>query len=115
MTTLPVRPRRLRPGDRVAVVAPSGPVPEERLRAGLDILRAWGLDPVVAPHVLDTHPALGHLAGRDEDRARDLTEAWCDPDVTAVLCARGGYGAPRTVDPPVWTAIPAAGPQGLLG
>ncbi|GAA3388676.1 LD-carboxypeptidase [Streptomyces roseoviridis] len=115
MTTLPVRPRRLRPGDRVAVVAPSGPVPEERLRAGLDILRAWGLDPVVAPHVLDAHPALGHLAGRDEDRARDLTEAWCDPDVAAVFCARGGYGAQRMVDLLDWTAIRAAGPKVLVG
>ncbi|MER7516669.1 LD-carboxypeptidase [Streptomyces sp. NPDC126499] len=115
MTTPPVRPPRLRPGDRVAVVAPSGPVPEERLRAGLAILRDWDLDPVVAPHVLDTHPTLGHLAGTDEDRARDLTEAWCDPDVSAVLCARGGYGAQRMVDLLDWAAIRAAGPKVLVG
>ncbi|MFJ7069320.1 LD-carboxypeptidase [Streptomyces sp. NPDC101115] len=110
-----VRPPRLRPGARVAVVAPSGPVPEDRLQAGLDILRGWDLDPVVAPHVLDTHPALDHLAGADADRARDLTEAWCDPDVSAVLCARGGYGAQRMVDLLDWTAIRAAGPKVLVG
>ncbi|MGQ3553578.1 LD-carboxypeptidase, partial [Streptomyces rochei] len=51
------RPPRLAPGARVAVVAPSGPVPEERLHAGLDVLRGWDLDPVVAPHVLDRHAA----------------------------------------------------------
>lgn len=111
----PVRPRRLRPGDRVAVVAPSGPVPEERLRAGLDILRGWDLDPVVAPHVLDTHSTLDYLAGTDEARARDFTEAWCDPGVSAVLCARGGYGAQRMVDLADWTAIRAAGPKVLVG
>ncbi|MEV6331908.1 LD-carboxypeptidase [Streptomyces sp. NPDC051909] len=115
MTPALVRPPKLRPGARVAVVAPSGPVPEERLRAGLDILRGWGLDPVVAPHVLDHHPTLGHLAGTDADRARALTEAWCDPEVSAVLCARGGYGAQRMVDLLDWDAIRAAGPKVLVG
>ncbi|MGW3519023.1 S66 peptidase family protein [Streptomyces hydrogenans] len=111
----PARPARLRPGDRVAVVAPSGPVPGPALAAGLDVLRGWGLDPVVAPHVLDTHPDIGHLAGTDRDRARDLTEAWCDPTVAGVLCARGGYGAQRMVDLLDWTAIRAAGPKAFVG
>ncbi|WP_406066839.1 LD-carboxypeptidase [Streptomyces sp. NBC_01077] len=109
------RPERLRPGARVAVVAPSGPVPEERLRAGLDILRGWDLDPVVAPHVLDTHPTVGYLAGGDRARARDLTEAWCDPSVSAVLCARGGFGAQRMVDLLDWRAIREAGPKVFVG
>ncbi|MGA5639610.1 S66 peptidase family protein [Streptomyces cinereoruber] len=109
------RPARLRPGARVAVVAPSGPVPEERLRAGLDVLRGWDLEPVVAPHVLDVHPALGHLAGADRARARDLTEAWCDPAVSAVICARGGYGAQRMVDLVDWAAVRAAGPKAFVG
>ncbi|WP_030686510.1 LD-carboxypeptidase [Streptomyces globisporus] len=109
------RAERLRPGARVAVVAPSGPVPEERLTAGLDVLRGWGLEPVVAPHVLDAHPTLGHLAGADRARARDLTEAWCDPSVSAVLCARGGFGAQRMVDLVDWTAIRAAGPKAFVG
>ncbi|MFE7580270.1 LD-carboxypeptidase [Streptomyces gardneri] len=109
------RAARLRPGARIAVVAPSGPIPEERLRAGLDILRGWDLDPVVAPHVLDTHATLGHLAGADRARARDLTEAWCDPSVSAVICARGGYGAQRMVDLVDWAAIRAAGPKAFVG
>ncbi|MER5207263.1 LD-carboxypeptidase [Streptomyces sp. NPDC002825] len=109
------RAERLAPGARVAVVAPSGPVPEERLTAGLDILRGWGLEPVVAPHVLDTHPTLGYLAGADRARARDLTEAWCDPTVSAVLCARGGFGAQRMVDLVDWEAIRAAGPKAFVG
>ncbi|GAB4002899.1 LD-carboxypeptidase [Glycomyces albus] len=47
------RPPRLRPGDRVAVVAPSGPMPPRELERGVAVLREWGLEPVVMPHVLD--------------------------------------------------------------
>ncbi|MGW7356940.1 S66 peptidase family protein [Streptomyces sp. NPDC054802] len=114
MTAL-TRPPRLRPGDRVALVAPSGPVPDERLDAGLDILRGWDVDPVVMPHTRETHPALGYLAGADEARARDLTEAWCDPSVAAVICARGGYGVQRMADLADWTAMRAAGPKVFVG
>ncbi|MEU9442728.1 LD-carboxypeptidase [Streptomyces sp. NPDC048304] len=109
------RPARLAPGARVAVVAPSGPVPEERLQAGLDVLRGWDLDPVVAPHVLDRHAEFGYLAGRDADRAVDFQNAWCDPSVDAVLCARGGYGAQRMADLLDWDAMRAAGPKVFVG
>ncbi|MEV8342380.1 S66 peptidase family protein [Streptomyces niveus] len=111
----PVRPPRLRPGAKVAVVAPSGPVPADRLEAGLDLLRGWGLDPVVAPHVLDRHREFDYLAGTDEARARDLQHAWCDPTVAAVLCARGGYGVQRMVDLLDWDAVRAAAPKPFVG
>jgi muramoyltetrapeptide carboxypeptidase len=109
------RPARLAPGARVAVVAPSGPVPEERLQAGLDVLRGWDLDPVVAPHVLDRHGTFDYLAGSDTDRAADLQAAWCDPSVDAVLCARGGYGVQRMTDLLDWEAMRAAGPKVFVG
>ncbi|OPG08266.1 LD-carboxypeptidase [Streptomyces sp. GKU 895] len=110
-----VRPSRLAPGARVAVVAPSGPVPEERLQAGLDVLRGWDLDPVVAPHVLDRHDEFTYLAGTDAERAADLQAAWCDPAVDAVLCARGGYGVQRMIDLLDWDAMRAAGPKVFVG
>ncbi|MFJ9712993.1 LD-carboxypeptidase [Streptomyces sp. NPDC101234] len=111
----PTRPARLTAGARIAVVAPSGPVVEERLQAGLDILRGWDLDPVVAPHVLAEDGDLRYLAGSDADRAADLQRAWCDPAVSAVLCARGGYGAQRLVDLLDWEAMRAAGPKAFVG
>ncbi|MFB8348287.1 S66 peptidase family protein [Streptomyces niveus] len=110
-----VRAPRLRPGAKVAVVAPSGPLPAERLEAGLDILRGWGLDPVVAPHVLGTHREFDYLAGTDEARARDLQDAWCDPTIGAVLCARGGYGVQRMVDLLDWDTMRAAAPKAFVG
>lgn len=106
-----VRPPRLRPGDRVAVVSPSGPVPKDRLDAGCAVLRDWGLDVVLAPHVTDVHDRFGYLAGNDADRAADLQQAWLDPDVHGVLCARGGYGVQRMVDLLDWPAMRAVPPK----
>lgn len=115
MTAALRRPRRLVPGDRVAVVAPSGPVPKDRLEAGCAVLRSWGLDVVVMPHVLDVHPSMAYLAGSDADRARDLQAAWCDPSVAAVLCARGGYGVQRMSALLDWSAMAAAEPKVFVG
>ncbi|MGW1180005.1 S66 peptidase family protein [Streptomyces drozdowiczii] len=116
MTLTPLtRPARLRPGARVAVVSPSGPVPADRLEPGLDLLRGWGLDPVAMPHARDVHRELDYLAGADEARARDFQDAWCDPSVDAVVCARGGYGAHRMVDLVDWAAVRAAGPKVFVG
>ncbi|MFF1902429.1 LD-carboxypeptidase [Kitasatospora sp. NPDC058218] len=109
------RPPHLRPGDHVVVVAPSSPIDPERLTAGCAILRSWGLRVSVAPHVLDTHPTLGHLAGADADRAADLLAAWLDPTVDAVICARGGYGVHRIVDLLDWDAMRAVPPKVLVG
>jgi muramoyltetrapeptide carboxypeptidase LdcA involved in peptidoglycan recycling len=123
-----VRPRRLRHGDTVAVVAPSGQVDPERLAAGSAVLRDLGLDVVVGEHVLarvdlaeaePVRPGWQTMAGADADRAADLRAAWCDPAVRAVLCARGGYGATRVLDHLDWAAMAAAaaahGPKILHG
>ena len=110
-----IRPARLRAGDTVAVVAPAGPVVPERLERGLDVLRGWGLDVRVGPHVLGHHERFGYLAADDAARAEDLVHAWRDPDVRAVFCARGGYGVQRMVDLLDWESIAAAGPKPLVG
>ncbi|MEU5159993.1 LD-carboxypeptidase [Streptomyces sp. NPDC020875] len=109
------RARRLRPGDRVAIVAPSGPVPDDVLDEGLGVLRGWDLLPVVMPHVRGSHRRFGYLSATDEQRAADLTQAWCDPSYAAVFCARGGYGAQRMTDLVDWAAIRAAGPKVFAG
>ena len=106
------RPRRLAPGDRVAVVATSGTLVPERLDRGVATLRSWGLDVVVGRHALERRR---HLAGTDEQRAADLQQAWCDPATRAVVCARGGSGAARIVDLLDWDAMRAAGPRVLVG
>ncbi|WP_067179306.1 S66 peptidase family protein [Microtetraspora niveoalba] len=105
-------PRRLRPGDTVAIVAPSGPVDPALLERGADVLKGLGLDVVVGSRALGRR---GFLAGPDSARVVDLQAAWCDPEVSAVICARGGYGATRLLEPLDWDALRAAGPKILLG
>jgi muramoyltetrapeptide carboxypeptidase len=110
-----LRAPRLRVGDRVAVVAPAGPVPPDRLEAGLAVLRSWGLDVVLGEHVVSGRQRFGYLAAEDSARAGDLMRAWCDPTVAAVVCARGGYGVHRMVDLLDWRVLAMAGPKVLVG
>ncbi len=109
------RPPRLREGDRVRLVAPCSPVPDPQLDAAAQVLRGWGLEVELAPHVRERHPLLPYLAGADRDRAADLQEAWCDPDVRAVFCARGGDGAHRMLDLLDFDAMRRADPKALIG
>lgn len=109
----PRRGRRLVPGDRVALVATSGPLEADQIAAGTAVLRSWGLEVVPGAHHRDNH--LGYLAGTDADRAADFQQAWLDPTVAAVICARGGYGVQRMVDLLDWDALRAAPPKALVG
>jgi muramoyltetrapeptide carboxypeptidase len=87
-----IRPARLRAGARVALVAPAGPVTEERIAASMARCQSLGLDPVVGPNA---HLRTAYLAGSDVERARDVMWAFTDPDIDAVWALRGGYGTMR--------------------
>jgi len=69
-------------------------VPAERLRAGID--RLGGRYRIRMAD--DVTRRAGYLAGSDERRADELNGLIADPDVRAVLCARGGYGIMRILD-----------------
>ncbi|WP_370614273.1 S66 peptidase family protein [Mumia sp. Pv 4-285] len=105
----------LRPGDRVALVAPAGPVPTEQLDRAAALLGSWDLEPVEGKHVRDRHPRVDYLAGEDADRAADLSDAWCDPSIDAVFCVRGGYGSARVLDHLDDDGLRAAPPKPLYG
>jgi muramoyltetrapeptide carboxypeptidase len=107
-------PPSLRPGDVVAVVSPSGPLLAERLERGVRTLSQWGLDVQVMPHALDRTDD-GLFAGPDEARAADFETAWCEADIRAVFCGRGGYGAGRLVDVLNWGRMTTAEPCWLVG
>jgi muramoyltetrapeptide carboxypeptidase len=86
------KPPRLRAGDVVGVIAPSGPVDEDRLEAGIKVLEGWGLRVQVGSAVLKRQ---AYLAGSDEERLADVEQMIGDARVRAVFCARGGYGSQR--------------------
>lgn len=110
-----LRPRRLAAGDLVAVPATAGLVSQERLAAGVERLAGWGLRVRISPHVFDQHGGLGYLAGDDADRAADFQAAWTDPEVSAVVLARGGYGTQRMLDLLDWKRLAESEPKVLCG
>jgi muramoyltetrapeptide carboxypeptidase len=84
------KPRRLRAGDRVAIVAPASPFSRDDFEAGLAEIRRLGFVPVFEPTVFDR---CGYVAGEPQVRAASLAAALADPGIGAVLGARGGYGS----------------------
>lgn len=91
-----VRPPRLGPGCRVALVAPAGPLGErDDLSRAIELCQALGYVPAPGEHVLERY---GYLAGSDDLRAGDLNTALEDPTIDAVWCLRGGYGVTRLLD-----------------
>ncbi|MCL6623096.1 MAG: LD-carboxypeptidase [Fimbriimonadales bacterium] len=86
-----IKPRALKPGDTIAVVAPASPAAQEQYQAGLDLLRKRGYNVLVGECLVPRENQRWH----DSARAEELQRAWFDPNVKAVLCARGGYGCAR--------------------
>lgn len=84
-------PPPLRPGDRVAVVAPAGPFDRPSFEKGLALVAAR-YQPVFDDRLFATHR---YLAGTDDARLAQLQAALDDDSIRAVFAARGGYGAMR--------------------
>jgi muramoyltetrapeptide carboxypeptidase len=108
----PIRkPPRLRSGDLVGVVAPSGPLDESRLRAGVAVLEGWGLRVELGNAVFDRH---AYLAGGDAARRDDLQRMIDRPEVRAIFCARGGYGSQRLL-PLLDLSVLQRNPKAIVG
>ncbi len=85
-----LKPRRLQPGDTVAVVAPASAFERDAFDAGVAELRALGFVPVYDETVFARRR---YLAGDPEVRAAALRRAWNDPAIRGVFSVRGGYGS----------------------
>ena len=106
------KPRRLRRGDFVSLVAPSGSASgPDRVEASVSALETLGFRVKASTHCAD---ARGYLAGEDATRARELEAAFLDPETTAVICLKGGYGSPRILDL-IDYSIVASHPKVFLG
>ncbi len=77
----------------MALVAPAGPVDEDKIRTAMDRCTYLGFDPVPGAALRER---AGYLAGTDAHRAADL-QAAIDGDVAAIWAVRGGYGTLRTL------------------
>ena len=103
-------PPSLRPGDTIAVVAPSSPFEHVLGWVGL----GWLAQRYRVRFTRGLFARDGYLAGADARRSAELVAALADPDVRAILAARGGYGASRFVHALDWSAL-AARPRWIIG
>lgn len=85
-----IKPPALKKGDTVGIVAPASYFPREEFEAGCEALRQMGYNSVYGDSIFDRDL---YFAGSVERRARELEEMFVRPDVKAIVCARGGYGA----------------------
>ncbi len=106
-----IRPPALQEGDCIGLAAPASPFDRQALQVGVEVLQSWGFRVHYTPRVFDKYR---YLAGSDADRAAELHALFVDPDIKAILCCRGGYGAQRLL-PYLDPDLIAAHPKILMG
>ena len=84
-----IYPDKLKTGDKVIVVTPSGAIESALVEKAALVLTEWGLDVRIAPHAISR---VGRYCGTIEDRLQDLQNAMDDVDAKAIFCSRGGSG-----------------------
>lgn len=89
----------IQPGDLIQIVAPAKAIEEDVVRFAKMFLENAGYKVEIGKHCLGKN---NYFSGTDEARAEDFQEAIDNPDVKAIICARGGYGAIRIVDRIRW-------------
>ena len=104
------KPPLLSSGDTVGIVAPASYVPkadEAYLERAVGRLKELGFESKYSVSLMERRHL--YLAGEDKERAQELMAMFLRPEVKAILCTRGGYGAQRTIsylDPDLIRAHP---------
>jgi len=90
------KPRALRQGDTLGLIAPSGSLKDLGLvEHAAAMLRNHGFRPKLGESCRSIY---GYLAGADALRAADVNAFFADPEVMGIVCLKGGYGTPRILD-----------------
>jgi muramoyltetrapeptide carboxypeptidase len=107
-----LKPKRLAPGDTIAVVSPASPsmttIHQER---GIEAFQRLGYRVVTAKHINDKHLL---FAGKEKVRANDINMAFRDKSVRAIICTRGGCGTSQIL-PYIDFSLIAKNPKILVG
>ncbi len=107
-----MKPDYLTAGDKVALISPSYFTPMEKVEKTADLLRSWGLEPVIGPNV--DKVAEGKIGGTVEERISDIRWALDDPSIKAIISNRGGYGTIQLIDYLTLAELKAS-PKWLVG
>lgn len=95
-------PPFLKQGDKVAIVATARKIKKSDIQSFLDLIEEWGYDIVLGDSIDEE---CHQFAGTDNLRARDLQRFLDDPEIKAIICAKGGYGTVRMIDKLNFTAF----------
>ena len=79
----------------IRIISPSGTINPAFIDGATERLRSWGFEVSEGNHA---RGVFGRFSGTDEERLADIHEAFADPSVDIILCARGGYGLQRIID-----------------
>lgn len=85
-----ITPPLLQKGDVIAITSPASAIDPALIDGAVKTLQAEGFTPCVMPHAAGRH---GSYSGTAPERLSDMQAALNDPQIKAILCARGGYGA----------------------
>lgn len=90
-----IQPSYLKKGDRVAIIATARKVSAEEIQPAITFFESYGLSVVLGKNLFASK---NQYAGTEEQRAEDLQSALNDPEVNAIIIARGGYGTVKLID-----------------
>ncbi len=97
--------------DKIAIVATARKVSPEEIQPTVELFRSWGLEVVYDDRLF---AADNQFAGSDDLRADVLQHYLDNPDIKAIVCARGGYGTVRIIDRLDFSAF-ARHPKWIVG
>lgn len=106
-----ILPPYLHEGDKVAIVSPSSKIDKSFLKGAKKRLESWGLKVIMGKHA---GSASGRYAGTVKQRLSDLQSMMNDPEIKAIFCSRGGYGAVHLVQALDFTLFRES-PKWLIG
>lgn len=106
-----IQPSKLVPGSTIGILCPAGAIPMEKVTICAQVLATWGYQVRIGKTV---GTQFGHFAASDLDRQNELQSMMGDPEIHAILCARGGYGLSRIVSQLDFTKIKAH-PKWVIG
>lgn len=89
------KPLYLVPGDTIGITCPAGYISQAEIEPAVIQLKSWGYTVVIGKTVGAKDFTFG---GTDQERLSDLQQMLDNPEIKAVMCARGGYGAIRILD-----------------
>ena len=90
-----IYPSTLQQGDKIGIISTARKINEEELVFAKKTIESWGLKVVFGNNLFHEH---NQFAGTDKQRAADLQQMMDNPDIKAIICARGGYGTVRILD-----------------